>query len=155
MLLRYTTQYTYHYKSSPLSRCPVSHVSPEPWSLLPACLVSTLHCVPPPGPQALVTQVRVHYRVVTAQGDVRAGSAEHCDIVIPGVPTHPGDQLSAPATTGHTALRGRPVGPAESGICFTVFDLLNCVLCLPNTILIFMAFEHKYKCLIKLNFSLL
>ena len=88
-------------------------------------------------------------------GDVRAGSSAHCDIVIPWVPTHPGDQLSAPATTGHTALRGWPMGPAESGICFTVFDLLNCVLCLPNTILIFMAFEHKYKCLIKLNFSLL
>ena len=37
-------------------------------------------------------------------------------IIIPGVPTHPGDKLSAPAPTGHAALRRRPMCPAKPRI---------------------------------------
>ena len=83
-------------------------------STVSAVLVSALHRVAPPGPLALVTQVRVHYRVVTRQEGW--GTQGHQYIIIPGVPTHPGNKLSAPATTGHTALRGRSMGPDKSGI---------------------------------------
>ena len=94
----------------------LTHASPQSWSLcVSASLGPALHSVSAPGSDVLITQVTVHYRVVT---EIRSHmSALYVTIIIiPGVPTHPGDKLSAPAPTGHAALRGRSMCPAKPRI---------------------------------------